>query len=200
MKALGAMLAFLTLAARGAPEITKTPEAVCRPGQTLIWLPGKAAAAPLENTKPEVIRFEFKRAMLVANVWDLAWQGGEGLRFFGTRLEACFDYSEFIRVIYHRPRARSQALQFLGKNENEFLVLYLPESHQSMTEALAWIKTWLSKSSDSAFLTPGDDLRIPQIALSSPELSLLVDGSIISPDSIPAVFLVRSPVLPVRMA
>jgi hypothetical protein len=177
MKAVVGILTLLTVAATGVPGITTTPETVCKPGKTLVWLPGKAADAASENTKAEAIRFEFKRAMLVGEAWDLSWQTGEGFTFFGTRLEACANYSETIRLLFHRPRVAAQALQFRGKNENEFLVLYLPESHQSMWEALSWIKTWAGSSSDPEMLTPGDDLRVPQVSLSSPVFSLLVDGS-----------------------
>lgn len=184
MKAIGATIALLTVAAVGVPEITTTPEAVCKPGQTLVWLPGKPTDAPPGNTEAEAIRFEFKRAMLVAEVWQLPWCNGNAMPFFGARLTACAAYDDTIRVLYYRHRSRACALRLMGVKEDESIVLYLPEESQSMTEALAWVKTWSQRPAEAVWgrdrdlLGPLDDVRIPKVALRVPSaFSFLMDGT-----------------------
>ncbi|WP_338288465.1 hypothetical protein [Luteolibacter sp. LG18] len=119
--------------------------------------------------------FLFAKEFAPSGAAKLTWQPtGGGVKFFGVKGDASYEFGEQVRVLAFRPSEGTYALQFLSKKGDDTMILYLPKEGQPMMEAIRWVETWKRGwgSAEEAKmewnekrLHEGDDLRIPEIQL-----------------------------------
>ena len=119
--------------------------------------------------------FYFKKPFSTSGASHLAWGPGKLLvQSYGAIGGTADEYTGTVRILAYRPVEGCIALQLLGAESDDTLVLYQPAKNQKMIDAMRWVKIWrerwethegASLAWNDKFPHRGDDLRFPEIRL-----------------------------------